>query len=422
MLLKLSEGVDVLVLTRFPVKKKLLLLSLSFTILLLSFSSWADRKDHQVKSDPHPKAKNIIFMVADGMGLAHVTAARIFKNGPDGESLHLETLPTIGYQRTHSASDSLTDSAAAASAWASGEKFRNGEISCHDDDQNGRCEPAPGPTILEIAKAKGKATGLVVTSTVTHATPAAFGSHVPSRRCEKEIARQYIQVTEVDVILGGGRKKFKSTEKQADECGTFGDFIADAERKGYQVVYTKKVLDGVVAKGSRKILGLFTPKGKTPELFRLYPEEHYQAEEPTLPQMTTAALESVEKDEDGFFLLVEGSQIDWASHRNDVAYQIGETLAFDEAVKVVLDWINEKPNRRQNTLVIISADHETGGFAISGARGRKYKRGDIVDHGWTSKGHTAEDVVIWSQGPGSKFLGRAVDNTDLYKVMRDVLF
>ena len=225
----------------------------------------------------------------------------------------------------------------------------------------------------------------------------------------------------MDVILGGGRKIFKSTEKQADECGTFGDFIAEAERKGYQIVYTKKALDGVVARSSRKILGLFSRKGKTPELFRVYSEKHYRAEEPTLPQMTAAALEIVERAEDGFFLVVEGSQIDWASHRNDVAYQIGETLAFDEAVKVVLDWINEKPNRRQHTLVIISADHETGGFAISGVGGRKYKRGDIVDHGWTTTGHTAEDMLIWSQGPGSQYLGRGVDNTDLYRVMRKVL-
>ena len=402
-------------------RKRVFFHFLLFLSLWLIFASFAPKKQYPGNKEPVPKAKNIIFMVADGMGLAHVTAARIFKNGSDGESLYLETLPTIGYQRTHSASDSLTDSAAAASAWANGEKFNNGEISCHDDDQDGRCEPAPGPTILEIAKAKGKVTGLVVTSTVTHATPAAFGSHVSSRRCEKEIARQYIQVTEVDVILGGGRKKFKSTEKQADACGTFGDFIADAGRKGYQIVYTKNALDGVVAKSSRKILGLFAPKGKTPELFRLYPEEHYPAEEPSLPQMTAAALEIVEKAEDGFFLLVEGSQIDWASHRNDVAYQIGETLAFDQAVKVVLDWINEKPDRRRNTLVIISADHETGGFAINGIRGRKYKRGDIVEHGWTSKGHTAGDVVIWSQGPGSQYLGRAVDNTDLYRVMLEVL-
>jgi alkaline phosphatase len=414
-------GVGVLILTRLAVKKKRSLLSIILTILLLSFFSWADGKDDRAKNDPYSKAKNIIFMVPDGMGLAHVTAARIFKNGPDGENLHLETLPTIGYQRTHSASDSLTDSAAAASAWANGEKFNNGEISCHDDDHDGRCEPAPNPTILEIAKAKGKATGLVVTSAVTHATPAAFGSHVPSRRCEQEIARQYIQVAKVEVILGGGLKKFKSTEKQADECGTFGDFISEAERTGYQIVYTKKELDGVVATSARKILGLFASKGKTPELFRISPEERYRAEEPTLPQMTAAALEILERAEDGFFLLLEGSQIDWASHRNDVAYQIAETLAFDQAVKVVLDWITEKPNRRLNTLVIISADHETGGFAISGAGGRKYKRGDIVDHYWASTGHTAEDVVIWSQGPGSQYLGRVVDNTDLYKVMLKVL-
>jgi alkaline phosphatase len=420
-MVKFLAGGDILVLQKLVVKKKLLLLSLFFASLPVFFLGWAEGKDHPGKSDPHFKAENIIFMVADGMGLAHVTAARIFKNGPDGESLHLETLPTVGYQRTHSASDSLTDSAAAASAWANGEKFNNGEISCHDDDQDGRCEPAPNPTILEIAKEKGKVTGLVVTSTVTHATPAAFGSHVPSRRCEKEIARQYIQVTEVDVILGGGRKKFKSTEEQADKCGTFGDFIAEAERKNYQIVYTKRELDGFVAKSSTKILGLFAAKGKTPELFRVYPEEHYRAEEPTLPHMTAAALDIVEKEEDGFFLVVEGSQIDWASHRNDVAYQIGETLAFDEAVKVVLDWINEEPHRKQNTLVIITADHETGGFAISGSGGRKYKRGDIVDHVWTSKGHTAEDILIWSQGPGSQDLGRGVDNTDLYKVMRQVL-
>jgi alkaline phosphatase len=402
-------------------RKRIFLLFLLLLSLWLIFASFTPKKQYRGNKEPVPEAKNIIFMVADGMGLAHVTAARIYKNGPDGESLHLETLPNLGYQRTHSASASLTDSAAAASAWASGEKFHNGEISCHDDDHNGRCEPAPSPTILEIAKAKGKVTGLVVTSTVTHATPAAFASHVPSRRCEREIARQYIQVTEVDVILGGGRKRFKSTEKQADECGTFGDFIADAERKGYQIAYTKKALDGVVAESPRKILGLFAPKGKTPELFRVFPEKQYSADEPTLPQMTAAALEIVERAEDGFFLVVEGSQIDWASHRNDVVYQIGETLAFDEAVKVVLDWIKEKPNRRQNTLVIISADHETGGFAISGAKGRKYQRGDIVDHGWTSKGHTAEDMLIWSQGPGSEYLGRGVDNTDIYKVMMKVL-
>ena len=392
-----------------------------FLCLLLALAGFTGKKEYQINNGPPSPAKSIIFMVPDGMGLADVTAARIFNYGSEGGNLYLETLSSIGYQRTHSADSLVTDSAAAASAWASGDKFRNGEISCHDDDQVGKCQPTPTPTILETAKESGKSTGLVVTSSVTHATPAAFGAHVWSRDCQNEIARQLIQLTGVDVILGGGLKHFKSTAIQADKCGAFGDFIVEAENKGYDVVYTGKELDSEVAKGSKKILGLFTPEGKTPELFRLDSKKHYRQNEPTLPRMTAAALETLEKDEDGFFLLVEGSQIDWANHHNDVAYQVGETLAFDAAVQVVLNWVDEKPSRRQHTLVIIAPDHETGGFAINDTRKGKYQPGHLVHGAWTTTGHTGGDVLIWSQGPGSEFLGRAVDNTEIYKVMREVL-
>lgn len=146
-------------------------------------------------------AKNIIFMVPDGMGLSNVTATRIYLNGPNGDRLSFEKLPTIGYQSTHSANSTVTDSAAAASAWATGEKFNNGEISCHSEDTV--CIESPA-TILELAKEEGKATGLVATSTITHATPASFAAHVNSRKCETEIARQYIEESGVDVLLGGG--------------------------------------------------------------------------------------------------------------------------------------------------------------------------------------------------------------------------
>ncbi len=421
MIVKRIAGGDFLVLKKVSVKKKLLLLSLSLASLLLSFPSWAEQKDHPGKSDLHPKAKNIIFMVPDGMGLASVTAARIFKNGPNGQGLHMETLSTIGYQRTHSANRATTDSAAAASAWASGEKFRNGEISCHDDNRDGKCEPIPAPTILELAKERGKSAGLVATSTVTHATPAAFGAHVPSRRCENEIARQYIQLTGVEVILGGGSEKFNTTKTNVDDCGTFGDFSMAARMRGYDVVYTKEAMEQATSRETKKLLGLFAPNAKSPELFRVFPEKQYRVDEPTLPQMTAAALEILEKNHDGFFLLVEGSQIDWAGHDNNLPYQISETLAFDEAVKVVLDWIDTEQARKLETLVIIAPDHETGGFAIRGARKNNYKPGDLVNHTWTTTKHAAGDVVIWSQGPGSQYLGRAVDNTDLYKVMRQVL-
>ena len=395
----------------------------TFLLLVLVdfFSSCDALTDYLGGGEHRIRAKNIILMVPDGMGLSNVTAARIFKNGPNGDPLHMETLSHIGYQRTHSANSPTTDSAAAASAWASGEKFRNGEISCHDDDRDGICDPPPVPTILELAKEKGKATGLVATSTITHATPAAFGAHVHTRYCEKEIARQYIQVTTVDVILGGGMDQFNSTESEDDNCGTFGDFITDAEKRGYAVVQTREEMDSATLSNDRKILGLFSLFGKTPELFRVYDEEPYPADEPSLPQMTAAALKILEKDRDGFFLLVEGSQIDWANHRKALPYQICETLAFDEAVKVVLDWINEEPVRKMNTLVIITPDHETGGFAISGRIEELYEPGDFVDDLWTTTSHTANDVLIWSQGPGSRFLGKSLDNTELYQVMKNGL-
>lgn len=367
------------------------------------------------------RAKNIIFMVPDGMGLADVTAARIFKNGPNGDRLSFEKLPVIGYQSTHSANSTVTDSAAAASAWAAGEKFNNGEISCHAVDAV--CVDSP-ETILELAEKTGKSTGLVVTSTITHATPAAFGAHVNSRKCETEIARQYIEETGVDVLLGGGfgNNSGSASYNCAQYEGQDKDaIVAEAMASGYTYATTEMEMDAAVADGAGKVLGLFTPEGKTPEMFRVDASVAYPANEPTLPEMTRAALNILEKDKDGFFLMVEGSQIDWRDHANDLSGQIAETLAFDEAVSAVKDWVNENESRRENTLVIVVPDHETGGFAIDGPYGTLSEAGDLVQGGWTSTNHTAVDTLIWSQGPGSRKLGKALDNTDLFKVMKKSL-
>jgi len=216
-------------------------------------------------------------------------------------------------------------------------------------------------------------------------------------------------------------ERFSSAEGHGDKCGTFGDFVPDAVKRGYVVVRSKKEMDSAASAGANKILGLFASIGKTPELFRVYPEEPYPADEPTLPQMTAAALEVLEKDRDGFILLVEGSQIDWANHRNELPYQICETLAFDDAVKIVLHWINEDPHRKMHTLVIVAPDHETGGFAITGHKGKLYESGDLVEGLWATKKHIAGDVIIWSQGPGSQFLGKPPDNTEIYRVMKNAL-
>ena len=372
--------------------------------------------------DNRKKAKNVIFVVPDGMGLSYVTATRIFKNGPDGARLAFETLPVIGYQSTHSKNSTVTDSAAAAAAWACGEKFNNGEISCHDDDYNGTCDSEPVPTLLDLAISKRKSTALVATSAITHATPASYGANVHNRKCEEEIARQYL-ARKIDVLLGGG------FDGNRGSCviPASGDFPAGLHAEyadaGYAVVFTEEEMNAALKAGAEKILGQFTKGGgKTPETYRVddaygpYPES-----EPTLPEMTAAALDIVEKNRKGFFMVIEGSQIDWAGHANNADYQLGEMLAFDEAVEVVLDWVNAKRKRKKQTLIVVVADHETGGHAIDGPYGALSEPGDIVEAGWTSGSHSAVDTVIWAQGPGSKAFGQALDNTDLYYLIKDVM-
>jgi alkaline phosphatase len=133
--------------------------------------------------------------------------------------------------------------------------------------------------------------------------------------------------------------------------------------------------------------------------------------------MTVAALKVVERSKRGFFLMVEGSQVDWANHAKDYPYQLGEMLAFDDAVKVVRDWIAADEDRRENTLLIVVADHDTGGFAINGPQTALLQKGQTVEAGWTTGNHTGVDTLIWSQGPGSRALTRAIDNTEIYGVM-----
>ena len=351
-------------------------------------------------------ANNIIFMVSDGMGLSNITAARIYKNGIDGAPLNIETLPVIGYQRTYSKNSTITDSASAASAWACGEKFNNGEICKHTEN-----ESYPR-SILEYGKEKLKGTGLVATSTITHATPAAFGAHVTDRRCENEIARQYIQLTIPDVILGGGRERFNSFKK--DACGTSGEFLFNAKTNGYTLVSSKEEMEAAIFKRVTKILGLFNDENMIPE-YKRTPD----TTEPRLHEMTAAALTILEKNPQGFFLLIEGSQIDGGNHSHNFEYVVNDLLAFDETVRVVLKWIEEKPSRKKNTLLIITSDHETGGFAITGPSNALSKKGDLngLEVGWISRKHTGGDTIIWSQGPGSQKLGKSLDNTDIFKVM-----
>jgi alkaline phosphatase len=371
-------------------------------------------------SSNHHEVKNVIIMVADGMGLSNVTATRIRKHGIAGAPLTFETLEHIGYQRTFSEKNTVTDSSAAASTWACGEKFVNNEVCYHGDGR------PYNPSLLELAKYAGWATGLVATQTITHATPAAFGAHLQKRTCETEIARQYVQETQPDVMLGGGVATFNPAVP--DACGATGNYIVQAGSVGYRIVDTSAALaEAAASRRTSKLLGLFAPKNLTPEYLRMP-----GTTQPRLPEMTAAALAILERHKPGFFLMVEGSLIDSGNHAENIDYQYGETVAFDESVAVVRDWIAASPARRQHTLLIVLVDHETAGFAVMGTEAPGGEPLGYFYPGWTftlkpehpkdfEAHHTGGDVLIWSEGPGSEALGRAIDNTFVYTVVRDAI-
>ena len=364
-------------------------------------------------------AKQVIIMIPDGMGLANVTATRIRLNGPAGAPLNLETLDRVGYMRTYSEINTVTDSSAAASAFACGEKFVNNEVCYHADGRPNN------PSLLELAKSRGMATGLVATQTITHATPASFGSHVPARKCENEIARQYAMESQPDVLLGGGRVTF-NTATPTSGCPSPGDYITAALGQGYTYVTTAAQMGQAVSGGAGRVLGLFADKNLTPEYQRLP-----GTTQPRLPDMTAAALAVLERKKAGFFLMVEGSLIDSGNHAESLDYQFGEMRAFDESVKVVQDWINARPERKEETLLIVVPDHETGGFAILGSETPGAGLGPFTS-GWTftlvpsdpkdfEAHHTGGDLVLWSQGPHSDELARPIDNTWIYEVAKRAL-
>ncbi|MFW5782483.1 MAG: alkaline phosphatase [Candidatus Muiribacteriaceae bacterium] len=277
------------------------------------------------------EVKNVIFMIGDGMGVSHVTLARAIK----GERLALDDFPYAGLQYTDSTDHNITDSAAAGSALATGYKTKNGMISMTPDYKARK-------TTLELFKEKGKKTGVVSTTRLTHATPACFSSHIKARYMEYEIGEQQVN-SGIEVFLGGGTKKYND------------DTLALAEKNGYDIV---KDRNSLVKTSSDKVLGLFSESHMSYELDR-------GLDEPSIALMTRKAIDLLEND-NGFFLMVEGGRIDHASHSNDAVGSIYDTLAFDKAVKEVLDYAK----RRDDTLVVVTADHSTGGLTL--AR-KKYK-------------------------------------------------
>jgi alkaline phosphatase len=350
-------------------------------------------------------ARNVIIMIADGLGFGALSVARTMLHPEAAGRFAFEQLPHSGYQITDSKGARVTDSAAAASAWACGEKFHNGHLCIREDGSHPE-------SILEWASGRGAATGLVVSATVTHATPGAFGAHVENRRCENMIASQYMQHGKIDVMLGGGRAHFEGG--LVDACGGVANALSTAPAGRYVLLENAAQLGGPVPDPGKGLLGLFAAEHMTPEVSR-----SGTSSEPTLAQMSEFALNALARNPRGFFLLVEGSQVDMAAHANEAGYMLGEIRAFEQAVVSVLHWLDADPIRRRDTLLIVLADHETGGVARLGGTEEDVERADSVK--WLTHAHLGTDAPMWSSGPFSELLDGACDNTKVYHAMRAAL-
>lgn len=400
--------------------------------------------DNNRAHSPTPdRAKNVILFLGDGMGQAHRFAAQLLIAGPHGR-LAMDRLPNFGMMGTLSrdARSFVTDSAAAATALATGAKTYNGAISV--DLRGGRLQ-----TIAEAAKRAGRSVGLVTTCQVTDATPAAFGAHVPNRSDHSEIARQYIEETGIDVILGGGAAywyppgvlsgiSLETNEFRLLSQGTAGNLVNRAREVGYTTVSTAAELAAAAACQTSRLLGLFANQ----ELFRQRAEGQGDAYEPpvSLAEMTGAALDILSRNDDGFFLMIEESAIDRMAHRNNARLTLKGVLELDLAVQVALNHAAHDPS----TLVIVAADHECGGLAVAGSDDPAYPyvpEGGQVESilagedgpfpvagtdyafvlGWATTGHTAASVPVTSLGPGAERLIGRFENTHLFEVMTEAL-
>ncbi|KQY44389.1 alkaline phosphatase [Cellulomonas sp. Root137] len=386
-------------------------------------------------------AKNVIFMVGDGLSIAAREATRLATVGQDGQ-LEMDSLRYAGWTHTDSADpeEAVTDSAAGATAFAAGVRTYNGAVSV-DVDGN------PVKTLLEYANDLRKATGLVSTAQVTDATPAAFGSHVPDRGDQSEIARQFIEVTKPDVILGGGEDWWYPVgdpgaypDDPADprpevSKSTIGNLVELAEGAGYDYVSTPAEL---AATDSEKILGLFANE----EMFEQFPEGQGDEYAPVVPltDMTAKALEVLSQDRRGFFLMVEEEAIDEMEHANNAALTLKAGQALDATVALVRQFAASHPG----TLVVVVGDHETGGLAIENVSSSD-ESGDptstvpgvlqSLEDGpfpiansdlqftidWTTSGHTGAATPLTAEGPGAERLARSQDNTDVFTVVLDAM-
>lgn len=423
----------------------------------------------------NPQAKNIIMMIPDGQSVTDTTLARWYKGGTP---LAVDEM-MCGLVRTYSSDAAIADSAPSGTAYATGFKSHTGFVGVLPDVNtmpgmkplNDADKRKPVASILEAAQLLGKSTGLIATSEIMHATPADFSAHDPSRKNYDSLSEQEVY-QDIDVVLGSGEYYLTPEGRKDGE-----NLVNELKAMGYDYITTP---DEMKNTSSSKIWGMFAPKDLSYEMDR------DASKQPSLAEMTKKAIDTLSKNENGFFLLVEGSKVDWASHANDPVGIISDTLAYDDAVKVALDFAKKDGN----TVVISVTDHGNGGITIGNkatdnnydkqpleafieplkkasrtgegveklfnadmsnitdvmaqyygitdltdeeieaikntkAGSMNYTVGPMISKraniGWTTNGHTGEDVPLYIYAPQScKKLGGVVENTDIANYMADL--
>jgi alkaline phosphatase len=309
--------------------------------------------DAAAAEPPVGRARNVIFFAYDGLSFEDLAAARFFAARHDGgRRLALESLlgrGGAGLMLTHSLTSVVTDSSAASSAWATGRKITNGYVSMYPDGR-------PLTTILEVARSRGRATGLITTARMTHATPACWVARIRHRNLEDEIAAQYLEFAP-EVLMGGGSVHFEASRRDDGR-----DLYADFRARGYEILRTP---DDLARSSGSRLLGTFSADHLPYEIDRRF--QHVPA--PALADMVKRGLEVLSAAPGGFVLQIEAGRVDHANHQNDPAAMVWEILAGDRALEAVLAFVDANPD----TVLIVASDHATGGGAVYGA-GPSYSR------------------------------------------------
>ena len=360
--------------------KKLLAAMLVFSMVVTCFTAM----DFTSHAEERFTVKNVIFMIGDGMGDGAIAAGRMKR-----ETLYLDGIERFGYLNTNNVKDGTTDSAAGGTALATGFKTTNGTVGLDKDG-------AVLENLGEWMKLKGKKLGIVSSAYVVDATPATFSAHTTKRENYADIAKCMVDLG-VDVILGGGSGQFNNNINTGTTSIPGIDYAKTVG--GYQYVTNKAELEAVT---SGKVLGLFSASSMR------YPSAKPETE-PNLAELTEKTLSLLEND-NGFFAMIEGGRIDTASHNNEAENLKDAMVEFDDAIKVALDYADT----HEGTLIVITADHETGGVGMSaGTSGHQVT--------FKSKDHTSDPVPYYVYGAGVEHFKGLNDNTQIAPAIKDAV-